>query len=533
MYKAAIYIRVSKDDGDKLESNSISNQRALIRSFLQDKPEIEIYSEWVDDGYSGVSFDRPGVRALLQEIREGTVTCVVVKDLSRFGRNYIETGRYIEQVFPFLGVRFIAINDGFDSAAKQSQADDMIIPFKNLINDAYSRDISVKVRSGQYIRRRQGDYIGAFPLYGYFKSEENKYKLEIDDYAAMTIRDIFQWKIQGMSNQGIADRLNSMGILSPFEYKRMLGWAFSTPFQLHPAAKWSAASVSRILKNEIYTGTMIQGKESSPNYKIKKRFQKSSSEWIRVDGTHEAIISKEDFALVGRLLAADTRTAPDNRDLHLYSGLLQCGTCHHSMIRRPVKSGKKTYVYYICRTQKTERKKCSAKCRIAEPKLDACVLEIIQKLIDTACEMDEITDFMDTLPFKQAVVQQADLRIQRKRNECDHYRTLIFELYGDYKKGIVSRDNYFAWKAIYEDSCEQAQKAVKALEEERSRLLKNHELQNKWIDEFRKYKNIRKLTRPVLVSLIEKIEIIDKNRLQIHFSFQDDHAGGGFTGKTK
>ncbi len=537
-YKAAIYIRVSKDDGDKMESNSISNQRTLIRSFLQNKPEIEICSERIDDGYSGVSFDRPAVREMLRDIREGSVNCVVVKDLSRFGRNYIETGRYIEQVFPFMGVRFIAINDGFDSASKLSQSDGMIIPFKNLINDAYSRDISIKVRSGQNIRRRQGDYIGAFPLYGYFRSAENKYKLVIDDYAAMTIRDIFKWKIQGMSNQGIARRLNAMGILSPLEYKRMLGWAYSTSFQLHPVAKWSAASVLRVLKNEIYTGTMIQGKESSPNYKIKKRFKKPPAQWMKVADTHQAIISDDDFALVKRLLAADTRTAPENDDLHLFSGLLQCGSCHHGMIRRPVKSGGKTYVYYVCRTQKTDRKKCTGRSRIGELKLTACVLEVLQKLIHTACEMDEILDYIDALPLKQDDVQKTDLRIQKKQEEYSHCQKNILELYEDYKKGIVNRDNYFAWKSNYEENCRQIKEAVKILNEERWNLFNNYELQNGWIEEFRKYKEIRELTRPLLASLIEKIEVTDKNTLRVYFTFSTEfervyHTGGDFTGKTK
>ncbi|MFW6677949.1 recombinase family protein [Lacrimispora sp. AGF001] len=544
-YKAAIYIRVSKDDGDKMESNSISNQRTLIRSYLENKPDIEICSERVDDGYSGVSFDRPAVKAMLSDIRNGSVNCVIVKDLSRFGRNYIETGRYIEQLFPFMGVRFIAINDGFDSACKQSQADDMIIPFKNLINDAYSRDISVKVRSGQNIRRLRGDYIGAFPLYGYFRSEENKYKLEIDHYAAMTIRDIFRWKIQGMSNQGIAKRLNTMGILSPLEYKRMLGWAYSTSFQLQPVAKWSAASVMRILKNEIYTGTMIQGKESSPNYKVKKRFKKPQTEWIKVVDTHEAIISKDDFFLVKRLLAADTRTSPDNDDLHLFSGLLKCAGCNHGMVRRPVKSGGKTYVYYMCRTQKENKNKCSGKCRIDEIRLTACVLKILQKQIQTSCEMNEIMDYINSLPLKQVDVKKADLRIEKKQEEYSRCQKLMIELYEDYKKGIVNRENYVAWKSNYEENCHQIEEAVQILNQERWDLINNYELQNRWIEEFKKNQNIHELSRPILASLIEKIDVIDRNTMKVYFTFQPGYesgfsenmgeslTGGDFTGKTK
>lgn len=523
IYHAAIYIRLSKDDGDKMESNSVSNQRALIEAFLKNKPEIVVRSERIDDGYSGVSFDRPAVKAMLDDIRAGIIDCVVVKDLSRFGRNYIETGRYIEQVFPFMGVRFIAINDGFDSASQQSQADSIVIPFKNLINDAYSRDISIKVRSGLEIRCKQGDYIGAFPLYGYLRSAEDKHKLEIDAFAAMTVRDLFKWKIEGMSNQRIAGRLNALGILSPLEYKRMLGWAFRTSFKLQPVAKWSAAAVARILKNEIYTGTMVQGKESSPNYKIKKKFRKPQAEWIKVTDTHEAIISKEKFALVQRLMSADTRTSPEREELHLFSGMLECGGCHHSMVRRPVKSGGKTYSYHVCRTQKADKDKCGSQYRISEAKLTACTLRMLREQIRIVCVMDEIMAYIDTLPLKQAEVQKIDLRIQKKQEEYARCQKLIFELYEDYKKGIVSRGNYFAWKANCEENCEQIAGATKALEEERSNLLLNRAEQSKWIDEFKRYQDIRTLTRPALVTLIEKIVVVDKTTLQIYFTFKSEY----------
>lgn len=377
-YHASIYIRLSKEDREKEESNSISNQRALIENFLKDRPEIILCTERVDDGYSGVSFDRPGVKAMLEDIKEGRINCVIVKDLSRFGRNYIETGRYIEQVFPFMGVRFIAINDGYDSACEQSQADRMILPFKNLMNDAYSRDISIKVRSQLNIRCRQGDYIGVFPVYGYLRSKEDKHKLEIDAAAAGTIRQIFKWKIEGMSNERIAQTLNTMGILSPLAYKRMLGWAYSTSFQLKPVVLWSATAVGRILKNEIYTGTMVQGKESRPNYKIKKKFLKPKSEWIVVPGTHDPIVSKEEFELVKRLMEADTRTSPGHDRLYGFSGILKCEACRRSMVRKPVTSHGKTYVYYICRTWKGDKYKCSKEHRIGERQLLGCVGRIIE-----------------------------------------------------------------------------------------------------------------------------------------------------------
>ena len=284
-YRACIYTRLSRDDGDKPESDSIANQRALIRDYLKQHKEITIVSDHSDDGYSGVNFERPGFAEMMDEIREGKVDCVVVKDLSRFGRNYIEAGNYIEKVFPFMGVRFIAINDSYDSSDK-SQLDSLVIPFKNLINDAYCKDISVKIRSQLEIKRKKGEYIGAFVVYGYVKDPEDHNRIIVDTYAAEVVRAIFRWKMAGMSQNRIADKLNSQGVLCPMEYKLSMGVKVQTNFRVHKQAKWSAVSVTRILTNELYTGVLLQGKSSTPNYKVKKRFDKEQSEWIRIENAH-------------------------------------------------------------------------------------------------------------------------------------------------------------------------------------------------------------------------------------------------------
>lgn len=216
-YKACIYTRLSKDDGDKPESDSIGNQKALIRDFIKNHTEIEVVSEKADDGYSGVNFERSGFKEMMDEIRAGQVDCVIVKDLSRFGRNYIE------RVFPFIGVRFIAINDSYDSK-DQNQSDSLIIPFKNLINDAYCKDISVKIRTRLDIKRKKGEFIGAFAVYGYLKDPEDHNKLVVDTFASEVVRAIFRWKLEGLSQGDIAERLNAQGVLCPMEYKLSLAW---------------------------------------------------------------------------------------------------------------------------------------------------------------------------------------------------------------------------------------------------------------------------------------------------------------------
>ncbi len=251
LYNAATYSRLSDDDADKggkSESDSIVNQKEYIREYLKSIPEIRICSERADDGFSGVDFFRPDFQRMLEDIRSGAINCVVVKDLSRLGRNYIDTGKYLQE-FAALGVRFIAINDGYDTANLQGQASTILLPIKNLMNDSYSRDISVKIRSHLEVKKRKGEFVGAFAGYGYQKDEADKNRLVIDEYAAEIVRDIFKWKLEGMSQQGISDRLNESGVLSPAEYKRSLGMKYHTGFKSNPTPngrRWRSDGFSAI-----------------------------------------------------------------------------------------------------------------------------------------------------------------------------------------------------------------------------------------------------------------------------------------------
>ena len=207
-YRCAVYLRLSRSDGDQQESNSIKNQRALLNDYLGKHPELHKVDEYVDDGYSGTNFERPDFKRMIQDIENRKINCIIVKDLSRFGRNYIETGRYLERIFPFMGVRFIAINDHYDSAEENDDKGRILIPFNNLINDTYCRDISMRVRSHLDVKRKEGQFIGSFAGYGYQKDPKDKNHLIIDEYAAGIVQEIFKQKLNGMSSQRIASHLN-------------------------------------------------------------------------------------------------------------------------------------------------------------------------------------------------------------------------------------------------------------------------------------------------------------------------------------
>ena len=315
-YNCATYLRLSRSDGDQQESNSIKNQRALLNDYMGKHPELHKFDEYVDDGYSGTNFERPDFKRMMQDIEKRNVNCIIVKDLSRFGRNYIETGRYLERIFPFMGVRFIAINDHYDSAEENDDKGRILIPFNNLINDTYCRDISLRVRSHLDVKRKEGQFIGSFAGYGYRKDPKDKNHLIIDEYAAGIVQEIFKSKLNGMSSQRIASHLNELGVLPPNEYKRANGFNYTCGFQAGLNQKWTVVSVNRILKNESYTGTLIQGKRRKINYKVKKSHDVGSENWIRVEDAHDAIISKGEFQQVQQLLELDTRTAPSQTTVY-------------------------------------------------------------------------------------------------------------------------------------------------------------------------------------------------------------------------
>ena len=527
-YCAAIYLRLSREDGDvvdggKTVSDSIANQKALALDFLKSNPDIELYDIYIDDGYSGVNFNRPDFQRMLKDVREGTVNGIIVKDLSRFARNYIESGRFIEKIFPSLGVRFIAIIDGYDSSKSGEYGNNMIVPFKNLMNDAYGRDISVKVRSNMNARRKNGEFVGAFAAYGYLKDEADKNHLVVDEYAAEVVRDIFVMKLCGINEQAIAEKLNADGILAPLEYKRSLGINLKTSFQRSTSSGWSYNTVRRILQNEIYVGRMVQGKTSSPNYKVRKRMKKESSEWFRKENTHEAIIMESEFALVQELMLKDTRATLATGEVSPFAGLIYCADCGESMVRKTVPSGNQKYVYYVCSGNKRDKDICSAH-RIPEKNLQDVVLAMVQTHIENVLEMDKAIRAMEQAPYEGRNVLKYEERIVKKQKELEKAEKRRLHLYEDYKDGILSVEEYRMLKEEYGKKIVAAQNAIKELEYEKALILENRSSQQEWIEMFKKNKGIQKLERNIVVFLIERITIYDANHIEIKYRFEDKLA---------
>ena len=514
------YVRLSREDGDKEESNSVTGQKDLIRDFLSCHPELHECGMKVDDGFTGSNFNRPAFQEMMADVKAGKINCIVVKDLSRFGRDHLEAGEYIEKIFPFLGVRFIAINDHYDSLHGNPESDELLIPFKNLINEAYCRDTSIKIRSQLEIKRKRGDFIGSFAVFGYRKDPEDHHKLVADEYAADVVRDIFRWKLDGISVLDIADRLSASGIPTPLDYKRSQGMRYNTPFRTKAESVWDAKMVLRILQNPVYTGTLEQGRVTTPSYKVKRLVKKPREEWAVVEGRHEAIIDPVDYEIIQKVLALDTRTSVSGKAVELFSGMVFCGECGSAMVRKTASSAKQKYVYYVCSAHKNEKACYSHSLR--DYTLEGIVLETLKKHIQDVIDLSGLLDMTGVAQLQKASVRKLQERLDKKQAEIDRCQTLLRKLYESLADGIIDRDEYQDLKKTYIRRREEAEEQVKAIIEEMTRQTEDDTEGRSWMGQFRKHRNITDLDRSIVVTLIERILIYREGRVEIVFRWHNE-----------
>ena len=458
---------------------------------------------------------------MMDDVEAGRVNCIIVKDLSRFGRDYIESGRYIQRIFPALGVRFIALTDHFDSLCADVGESGIVLPVKNFINDSYCRDISMKVKSQLAVKRKAGEYLAAFAVYGYRKSAEDKNRLTIDDYAAEIVRRIFEWKISGMAMAAIAEKLNALHVLSPREYKKSLGLNYRGGFSGGGEAKWSSSAVKRILTNEVYVGHLLQGKTEKINYKIKKNVEKPKEEWIRVENTHEPIISTSDFEIVQNLLRADGRISPEKGEVSPFMGLLFCGDCGEQMVRRTSRYRDSCKIYYICST-KNRGEGCSRH-SIEESRLAELVETAVCSYVNALLQQEKL--------FQKARGQEANLEavigcqreMTRLRGERDKYLKLCKSLHEDLQQGIVTKEEFERLYGEFWRKAERLGQAQEMQEELIRKMFQSGVSCAGRLTEFRDTLKLGKVDRHTLVSLVKRIHVYEKKRIRIDFYFQDEY----------
>ena len=523
IFDAALYLRLSKDDMEggrtTAESNSIANQRELLRSFVKSHTDIQIFDIYVDDGYSGVNFDRPEFKRMTTDIEAGKVNCVIVKDLSRFGREYIEAGRWIEKTYPALNVRFISVTDQFDSKTADFSEKSFVVPIKNFINESYCRDISSKVRSHQKIKRERGEFIGAFAPYGYCKDPENKNCLVIDAYAAENVRKIFSWKMEGFSLGAIAQKLNVRHVQPPKEYKKTNGDNYNCGFRSSDTPKWSAVQIKRILTHEVYIGNMVQGRQERINYKVKKRLDKPKSEWVKVENTHPAIISRNDFYVVQKLLQYDGRASKTSERANLFSGFVFCGDCKSPMIHRVNQYKEKKKAFYICQT-KNKGGDCTRH-SIPEEVLKRIVLKEIQAYTALFVDYQMIMEELCEMKVSYDQVIGYDTQISRLREEYNRYDSLKVSLADALKEGLIRTEEFDDFRESYGRKCEELEQMIENQRKLVKQMFESGMSAAALLKDWKKSPEIRNLDRILLALTVDKIYIYENKKIKIHIRFQD------------
>ena len=526
IYYVGIYLRLSKDDRSRekhmsdiqfQESYSITNQRKVCRAYLDEQPDMVLYDTYIDDGYTGSNFDRPDYKRLMEDIYDHKVNCVIVKDLSRMGREYIELGRLLQKTFPTLGDRYIAIGDHIDSMSASASDTNIVLPMKNFINESYCSDISQKVRYVKKMQRENGEYIGPHPVYGY-KRDRMWNKLVVDEYPAQIVRTIYRWKMEGISAFASANRLNEAGILSPMAYKASSGSNYHSGLKADGrTSKWTPKAVLRILRDEVYTGTLVQGKQRKQNYKIKKMINVPPEEWVRVEDTHEAIISRAEFEIVKHLLEHDGRVNETNGRINMYASLLFCADCREQMIRKRNCARKQDG--FICSTY--NRSEGCTRHTVVEEDLTAVVQEAVKKYALLFLDQYEWMKKTKGIQIDDRMLLESNRHLKHLAEEKADKERLMERLENDFADGILTQKDFETLHTAYQQELDDLEKTLERQEQTLKRILKNGIDAGIRLEALRRATVLEKLDRYILVNLVKNIFVYDDSRIEIEFNFMD------------
>jgi len=525
LWLVAFYIRLSREDKrGKDESESITNQRLILTDFLEQQDDDDEYiyvDEYIDDGVSGTTDEkRENFQKLLTDIQKGKINCVIVKNLARSFRNNGDQSYYLGDWFPRNNIRFISLyQQSIDTYKDPQNAQNIAVPVQGVLNEEHARGTSESVRRTFDKKREKGLHIGSFAAYGYMKDPEDKNALVIDDEAAEHVKNIFAWYLKGMSKNAIVRKLNESGILCPTAYKNSKGMKYKNPNVTGGNPLWCSVSIGNILKNRIYAGDMVQGRYRIKSYKIHVQETVPEDEWFIVENTHEPIISREDFAKVQELLRKDTRTAPGKKEVYLFSGFLRCADCGKAMTRSKV--GEK--VYYYCRTYKDQSKTACTKHTIRHDHLEYGILYAIKKMVYITAEFSEIVSRINTAPLQKSHSIRLNKLLAAKEKELFKIMRYKQSIYQDWKDGEISHKDYRHMQEDYERQIEAVNKVIGNLHEEKAELENGIDTENPFLTTFRKHENIDKLTREVLIELVEQIKVHDNGNINVKLKFANEY----------
>ena len=513
-YHVALYIRLSKEDENEGPSGSVTNQQSLLHAFVREH-RLDVYDTYIDDGWSGTSFDRPGFQRMLRDIEAGKVNMVITKDLSRLGRDYIMTGHYMERYFPEKRVRYISLLDGVDTGIESSAND--ITPFRAIMNDMYAKDISKKIKSVKHDKQRKGEFIGGKPMYGYRMHSSEKNRIVIDEDAAPVVRRIFAMALAGTSCRQIAVRLNEEGVLSPAAYAG-LTLSCHGPY----SGQWSSERITAMLKNETYIGNMVQGRTARISYKTKKCLRRQPEQWVVVEHTHEPLIDPETFRKVQLMVNSRRNTRSRTYDF-LLKGLIFCHECGYplAVMNRRNAAGEDR-LFFVCRTYQRFTKAGVCSCHsIKEQTVTEAVIERTREVCEAYLNPERLRPIAAAAVAASGRVDGREEELSALHARIDSMTAHLDRIYMDRLNGLLADVDF---ERLYRRI-----KAERTALEEKLRELEAQKktpvpIEDRARELVQQFLHCAFTSRELLVSLIERIELTESKEIIIRFRFREPEA---------
>ena len=520
-YNVAIYLRVSNEESARTVG-TIEFQKQIALEYMKNRTDMVLYDIYIDNGRTGTNFDREGFQQMMYDVYNGKVNCIIVKDLSRFGREYIGMGEYVDKIFPLLGIRFIAINDCVDNMVAPC---DVTVPIKNVINALYAKDTSRKIASAFRTKQLNGEYTGGMGPYGYTVSEEDRDKLVVDPEAANVVKMIFKWKLEGVGVVTICRMLVSMGIVPPAKYKYDRGVFKNKKFA--NMKFWSESMIVRILANEVYTGNMVQGRTKRSLYNNIPLRRVDKEDWIIVENTHEAIVSKEDFNAVQEMMAQynrKPRVRKTNKKENILKGLVVCGDCGYRMVRGDYKDREKgtPNYYFVCRQHSVYPESCQTT-SIKEDVLKSIVHQSIKMQIMTLSKIEESMLVASTAPETKHAMYSLTKQISETLSNIAYIKESRVRIATDFARQMIDEEEYNILRDQLAIELQNAAEKLEVLEHKRDKFNKLFSA-DRWISELKQYSSTKKLSAAMVNEFIKSIKVYPDKRIEIEWKHQDTIA---------
>lgn len=516
--KVALYVRLSEEDNKYKESESVKTQKIMLECYVKDLDNVSDYKFYVDDGYTGGNFNRPAFETMMNDIVDKKINCIIVKDFSRFGRNYKVVGDYLQILFPTMNIRFISIVDHYDSSVDFIDMDTLSMALSDLMNEQYLSDCSVKAKLSYELRRNKGLFTSPVAPYGYERDENDKHKLVIDECVAPIVKYIYKDFLEKKTITAVTRDLCEAKIMSPSEYKQSKKSDYYTNRKTSLKCIWSRDSVRSILTSEFYIGNMVQHRREVIDYKTKKVVKLPKEQWIKIENTHQPIIDSETYKQVQDLIKSQTKSYFNKKDNvqpdNYFSGVCHCGNC--GSLYTYVNDKNRKYTFYKCKLHSMSKNLCNNE-YIRTDTLTSIVLPIIQNYVKIACDLEDVIKQINSFKTKNKLKDDSynDEYYKSAKRQLEQQKDLLYE---QYREDILTVAEYKTKKQKIENDIENLKNKIQL-------DISNYResIDNPFIKTFTSLKNITQLSQELIKQLINKITIYNNHNIEIDFKFQDEY----------